>query len=219
MLVRVVYVIKIIIFIRFLIGVGQIPRKSPFLSLFSKIYTLSVTFTAVCYMNFFSLLPNVLKYIYSLEYFFFFMISMKTGEEYIYKFCKRIDGIDNLPGANKLFPRLGLFLKFIIFFMAMLQMCLYYLYCKDTNKSLKEGLKERLVTNIMGLSVDLYKLTNLSVFLLFYCRILLLRKSLVSILNSQQNKFCVTWYIQKYDTIIKTLKEIDHPMKCIVSIV
>lgn len=219
MLVRVVRNIKMVIFIRFLLGVGRIPRKSPFLSLFSKIYSLTIAFTAVCFIIFFSILPSIVKYTYSLEYLVFVMISVQTGDKYIYKFCKPIDGIDNLPGANKLFRRLGLILKSIIFLMVVLLMFgLYCLSFTNTNKSFIEGLKTRLGTAIIGSSADLFKLTNFTVFLLFYCRIILLRKSLVSTLKSHENKFCLKMYTQKYVTIIKSLKEIDHTVKLIVSI-
>lgn len=215
---QIVYKVRPIMFLRFIIGIGQIRTKAARIRLFSKLYTLFIGLSLVYLdLNYAHAIPLIVRCSACLEYFSYVIISIQTEDMYIYKYNNYLPGIDNLIGASNMYKRLNIILFISVTSLVIsAEVLVPVVYCCFNLTLCEKEIVGIFAMNIMWLACDICKLTLVYIFALLYCRVKLMRMSLEVEFNCS-NRCSVDIYVKKYLLIFNCVKEINYPVQLLVS--
>lgn len=208
-------------FIRFLSGFRQNYNSSMLCRLISILYPpiFSIFLITSIYCSFY--ITNIL-YINCavLDYTMFVLIAFYTKDEYIYKFYRFMYGVDNLPGAKKMFNRMYFFLKCYMAYIFCIRLVLVFLFCfNDYTWCFVNYPFAYSVNAINWITTDLGRFPIILVFSLFYCRTKFIRMTVdIESKAAIRDKYYVKKYINMYESLVNSLDIINKPIKVMVSV-
>lgn len=218
---RTVCNLKVIMACRFICGVGKIFKDTP--KLLCIVFKLQPILVALMIMHYahnkVTKISPVSKYFTCIEYFVHFVVAVQTEDKYIYKYFEYMDGIDNLPGAKKIYKRLSICVIVVIITLTMSKIFSICIFCNTLSHVCYDDEIIGVITmSIMWFAVDICRATLIYIFTLLYCRTKLVRMSLEIGSDWFENPLIVD-YTQKYMMLMDSLKKIDYPLQILVCVV
>lgn len=208
---RTVCNIKPIMALGFILGVNQFPKQ------ISKFITLLIGLANLTLMYIFAKTHGAYVYGACFTYVIHVLISIQTGDAYIYHYFKYYNGIDHLSGANKIFKRLDIFFKAFTIFIILVKVIAVCLHCQGIpHRCYNDGWLTIFLTESFWLAIEICKLPFVLIFSLLYCRVKVIRQYLETEVEKALNSFNVKEYINKYEILVHTLEVVKYPIQFMV---
>lgn len=213
---QLIYCVKKIMAVRFLFGVAQIQSERERIRLFSKLFTLIVGLLFLIIITYYvQMLDAFVKYSTCIEYLIYVIMSIQTKDRHIQIFNKFLHGIDNLPDASKMYKQMNILLIFLMAAIISSDLYFYIAFCYELPQVcwIQEPVGV-LTIDVIWLICDICRLDFVFIFVLLYCRVKLLKKSLETELDVVPSS--VNIYVKKYTTLVNSLKHVDNPLQVLV---